>query len=90
MAVKNFMKDLIDDEIEGILKNVKMCKCEKCIDDIKAIALNNLKPRYYSTHLGEVYSKTNILATQFRVEVIKELTVASELVRHHTKHEIES
>jgi len=89
MAVKNFMEIIIDDEIDDIIQNIDMCKCDKCIDDIKAIALNNLKPRYCSTQRGEVFSKTEELRTQFRVEIIKEVIMAAEVVKTHEHHKTE-
>lgn len=86
MAVRNYMQDIIDNEIDDILKDVEMCKCDICMDDVKAIALNNLKPKYYSTHLGEVYNKTSQLSIEFRVGIIKELLIASEIVKINFKH----
>ena len=89
MPVKNYMEEIIDDEIMEIIKHIEMCKCEKCIDDIKAIALNNLEPKYFSTHKGEVYNKINELKTQFRVEIVKEVVKGTEIVKKHTMHKPE-
>jgi len=43
--VKNYMEIVVDNILKKILPDYSnLCKCEKCCDDIKAIALNNLKP----------------------------------------------
>lgn len=61
-------------------------KCDKCIDDIKAIALNNLEPIYVVSEKGNMYAKSNELNVQFRTDVIKELTEAIEIVSQNPRH----
>lgn len=87
--VKNYMEIIIDEKMPKILKNyTNICKCDKCIQDIKAIALNNLKPKYVVTEKGLVYTRTNELALQFEIDVTREIIKAIEIVSKNPKHEV--
>jgi competence protein ComFB len=85
--IKNCMEDIVNNVITTVLDDYKdICKCEKCVDDIKAIALNNLKPLYAVTSEGMVYSKMKELENQFRIDVINQLINATEMVLKNPKH----
>lgn len=87
MEVKNYMEIVVNNLLPSILKlNPDVCDCEKCKSDIKAIALNNLPPRYIATESGEVYSKINALATQFEADVINSIIQAIEIVKRSPRH----
>ncbi len=86
--IKNYMESVVDRLLPVLLKDYKdICTCDRCKDDIRAIALNGLKPLYIATDKGEVYSKINELETQFRTDAIKELTKALEIVSKNPKHD---
>ena len=87
--VKNYMEDIVDLLLPSIIKDYKdLCICRECMDDIKAITLNHLKPYYVATERGEVYTKVNELVVQFRADVIKEAIIAIENVSKNTRHTI--
>lgn len=87
--IRNCMEDIVENVITSVLDNYNnLCKCEKCIQDIKAIALNNLKPLYAVTSEGMIYSKMKELENQFRIDVINQLVNATELVIKNPKHEL--
>lgn len=85
--IKNYMEQIVDETLPTVIdKYTDMCKCEKCIDDIKAITLNNLKPLYIVTEEGAIYSKLKELEQQFKTDIISELIKAIELVSKRPKH----
>ncbi|MBU5270474.1 MAG: late competence development ComFB family protein [Clostridium cochlearium] len=85
--IKNYMEVIVDDLFPTIVDEyMDICKCDKCIDDIKAIALNNLEPIYVVSEKGNMYAKSNELNVQFRTDVIKELTEAIEIVSQNPRH----
>lgn len=85
--IKNYMEQIVEETLPTIIDNyTNICKCEKCLDDIRAMALNNLKPLYYVTEEGAVYSKLNELGQQFRTDIISELIKAIEVVSKKPKH----
>lgn len=86
--LKNLMEDIVDNALPSILKKYpKACTCKKCIIDMKAIALNNLKPQYAATENGEVYVKAaNELDLQFKSDITRELFQAIEIVSKNPRH----
>jgi len=86
-CVKNYMEHVVDLKIDAIIKSIDMCGCEKCRLDVKAIALNNLPPRYVVTSKGILYSKLNELELQFEVDVQNEIVKAAMIVKENPRHE---
>lgn len=86
--LRNYMEDAVDHIIPSVLENYSdICKCEKCILDIKAIALNKLKPMYTATINGSVYIKVNELNNQFRIDIINEIMKAIAIVSKKPRHD---
>ena len=51
--VANVVERLIDEQFPIVMKKFPdACCCSQCLSDIKALALNSLKPRYVSTDRG--------------------------------------
>lgn len=87
--IRNYMEYIVEENLPLVLdKYPGICKCEKCTDDIKAIALNNLKPLYVVTEKGAIYSRLNELNQQFKTDIISELTQAIEVVSKNPKHNL--
>ncbi len=85
--LKNYMEDIIDHLMPSVLVSYSdICKCEKCVLDIKAIALNGLKPMYTVTSNGSVYLKMNELNNQFKIDIINEVMKAIEIVSKNPRH----
>lgn len=86
MILKNYMEEVVLNLIDDVIKDVDVCKCEKCKMDIMAISLNNLPTKYVVTEKGELYSKVNLLRLQIEVDVITEITKAAMMVKQRPKH----
>jgi competence protein ComFB len=85
--VKNYMEVAVNHLLPKALEDyTNVCTCEKCLDDIKAIALNHLKPLYVVTEKGSIYAKVNEMEIQFSADVVKELVNAIEIVSKNPKH----
>lgn len=85
--LRNYMEDAINHLLPSVLENYSdICKCEKCILDIKAIALNGLKPMYTVTNDGSVYLKLNEMNNQFRIDIINGIMKAIEIVSKNPRH----
>ena len=85
--IKNYMEEVVFMLMKEVLNDIKVCKCEKCMLDIAAIALNDMPPQYIVTEKGELYSKINSLKQQFEVDVIAAITKAAVLVKRKPRHE---
>ena len=88
-TLRNYMEDCVDSAIGTVLKDMDGCKCDRCICDIKAIALNNLPPKYIVTKKGQLYTKINSLQQQFDVDIISALTRAAVIVSKGPNHDDE-
>ncbi|WP_411678742.1 late competence development ComFB family protein [Clostridium thailandense] len=87
--VNNYTEIAIDNILPDVLKKYNnICKCQKCIDDIKAIALNNLKPIYTVTEKGSIYARLNEFNTQFVTDAVTELVRAIEIVSESPHHNL--
>jgi len=82
------MEITVDRILPNLLKAFNnLCTCEKCILDIKAIALNNLPPHYVVTDKGELYSKISEMDIQYETDVMKALIDAIAKVSKNPRHE---
>jgi len=86
--IKNYMEEFVFNQMAEVLEDIKMCKCEKCIMDIAAIALNDLPPKYIVTEKGELFSKVNSLRRQFEVDIIAAIIKAAIIVKRNPRHDI--
>ena len=55
--VINVMEQMVHEKLEELLSKSDCCKCKQCMDDMRAIALNHLKPKYVSTEAGVLYTR---------------------------------
>lgn len=84
--IKNYMEEIVFNQMKDVLSDINVCTCEKCLLDIAAIALNDLPSKYIVTEKGELYSKINALAQQFEVDVVSAITKAAVLVKRNPRH----
>lgn len=88
MAIFNIMEKLVEQKIEEILPTTNCCSCQKCLDDIRAMSLNKLPPRYVSTDKGKLFSKLNSLKEkQNGVDIHIAVLSAIEFVEAHPRHD---
>ena len=85
--IKNYMEEIVFNQMKEVLTDINVCSCEKCMMDIAAIALNDLHPKYIVPEKGELYSKINALGQQFEVDVVAAITKAAVLVKRRPRHE---
>lgn len=87
MALVNVMESIIDEKLDAMLSDEKCCKCERCIEDMKAMALNQLPAKYVSTRNGELFSKLNALMRQSSIDINVAVSYAIKVVSEHPSHE---
>lgn len=88
--VKNFMEIVVDQVLGDLLNKPEeclfSCSCERCIDSIKAISLNHLKPFYITTRQGEVFGTYCTKEVQNNVNVLSEILRAKQIVEANPNH----
>jgi competence protein ComFB len=91
LRLVNVMEIQVLETIEDILRNYQeICRCERCKLDIAAIALNKLSPSYVVTAEGEVLLRVSSLKQQNKVDIIRAVTEAIDIVSnkpHHLREE---
>lgn len=86
MALINIMEGFVEERIEDMLRNENCCNCERCIEDMKAIALNRLPAKYVSTHNGELFSKLDSMIRQNAVDINIAVAEAIYMVAKRPSH----
>ena len=84
----NMMEHFVDERVSELLAHYDCCKCEICVEDIKAYALNRLPAKYVSTVNGELFTRiTQELECQpivdLDVAIIKAIQHVSSNPRHN-------
>jgi competence protein ComFB len=83
----NCMEHLVDEQLKEYIKDKGICACDKCIIDMKAYALNKLPAYYIISEKGYIYNKIDQMKVQFRVDVLKYIIEAVEIVSKYPRHE---
>ncbi len=90
VELKNYMEVSVEHFLPNLLRAFPdICQCEHCLMDIKAIALNSLKPHYVVTGKGEFYSKLSEMNLQYETDILKALIDAINIVSKNPRHGVE-
>ena len=91
--IKNYAEVLVERTLDNLLKNdqeyANICKCDQCINDIKAKALNNIKPYYVTGKIGEVFCEFDMLEIQNNANIVMEVAKAIVHINANTKHNLQ-
>ena len=87
--LKNEAELLVIREMEQQLKSESddMCRCNDCIVDIAAIALNTVKPLYRFSLLGTLYASQAMTEQTYADSVKKAVAFAIKKVKKNPSHE---
>ena len=83
---KNIMETLVIDEVNRCINNLDMCTCPTCRNDLIALTLNALPPKYVNTEKGAALSKVQRLSVDFQAQVITGIASAAEIVKKYPRH----
>jgi len=74
----NIMEKIVDEIYEDILETheINFCDCPKCREDVKAIVLNEITPKYVSTDKGLAISKAEMMEVQLRIDILDKIVKA--------------
>lgn len=88
MTTGNLLENVVENEIEEVLaEREEVCGCDQCRDDILALVLSNLKPRYAGSEEGKVIlESTDISSEQTRMDIFKEILQAIKKVKETPHH----
>lgn len=81
----NITERLVLNKLDATLKKMNCCRCDRCKQDIVAIALNNAKPMYVVSTKDVINQKVHIMnemGSEITTEVIKAVLVVRKNPRH--------
>ncbi len=81
----NVTEKLVLNKLDATLKKMNCCRCDRCKEDIVAIALNNLKPKYVVANRDYIKQKVhdfNEIGSEVTTEVIKAVLTVRKNPRH--------
>ena len=81
----NVTEKLVLNKLDATLRKMNCCRCDRCKEDIVAIALNNLKPRYIVATKEDIKQKiheSQEVGSEVTTEVIKAVLVVRKNPRH--------
>ena len=87
--LKNEAENLVIEELENQLKAQKgtICRCNTCVLDMAAMALNAVKPLYHVSLLGTQYSAQAMKDASYAASLKTMVTKAIEKVRKNPAHD---
>ena len=81
----NFMEELAENVLDGLLAKDREDFSARAIQDIKALALNRLWPMYATTDAGKDYLKKVVEEDHIEKDVVRELRAAMDIVRSNPR-----
>lgn len=79
---EDVVKEVLEEELE---KDDEICKCQDCVLDIVAFALNNIKPIYKTSLTGSLYAKT-VRHTEYFEAAREAVKYAIDVVKKNPSH----
>lgn len=84
----NVMQVLVEENAERYIKLFGLCPCNRCVADVKAVALNNLQPKYVVMPEGEVVPRISVYEGRFISAVTAQLLRACNVVHENPRHDL--
>ena len=88
--LKNEAENLVLDELGRQLDGYteKVCRCNECIVDMAAMALNNVRPLYRVSLLGTLYAATAKEHKAYTDSITEAVAAAIKKVHSNPGHEV--
>jgi competence protein ComFB len=87
--LKNEAEQMVLHELEKQLEHqpAELCRCNECVVDMAAIALNTVKPLYRFSLLGTLYAAQAMNEQAYADSVQQAVIMAIEKVRQNPSHD---
>ena len=84
----NVMQVLVEEKAPKYVKMFGLCDCKRCLEDVKALALNHLPPKYVVMAENEMIPKLTFYEGKYSSDITAQLLKACSKVAerpHHTR-----
>lgn len=85
----NVMETLVEEKAMKYIDMFGLCKCPRCVADVKALALNRLDAKYVVMHAGEEIPRISLYEGKFSAAVTAQLLSACKIVLENPRHDRE-
>lgn len=87
-SYENYAEIQVKNTLKNVLKQYpNICTCKKCINDMSALALNSVKPKYVVSETGKIYAcALSEINKQECVSITAEVIKAVEIVSSNPRH----
>ncbi|MGF1667112.1 MAG: late competence development ComFB family protein [Acidimicrobiia bacterium] len=87
MRPHNYVEDHVFELADRLTAaDAEFCGCEKCLTDVSAYALSQLKPAYASSEVGRAMTAAKIEAPAVHAEITAKVVEAIKAVKEHPRH----
>ena len=87
-ACENIMQLLVEEKADHYMGLFGLCRCSRCRNDVLALALNQLPPKYVVMPVHELTSRLSIYEGRFSSAVTAQILRACKEVLEHPRHDI--
>ena len=82
----NVMQLLVEEKAEKYMRLYGLCCCPRCVIDVKALALNNLPPKYVVMHKGDMVPRITVYEGRYNAVITAQLMQACTSVQKAPHH----
>ena len=82
----NVMPVLVEEKAPKYVQMFGLCSCERCMEDVKAITLNHLPPKYVVLERGDMVPRLTVYENKFSSDITAQLLQACKLVMERPHH----
>lgn len=87
MRPHNHVEDEVFDIADRLTAaDAEFCGCEKCLTDVSAYALSQLKPAYATGDVGRAFTAIKLEAPAAQAEITVKVVEAIKAVKDHPRH----
>ena len=82
----NVMQVLVEEKAPSYAQMFGLCSCDRCLEDVKALTLNNLPSKYVVLEPGDRIPRLTVYEGRFASDITAQLLQACKLVMAHPHH----
>lgn len=82
----NIVEGLVRNKLATTMRRLGMCTCEKCLNDVTALALNMLPPCYVVSDTGKLYAKLNSYEKQYAADLLSAIAKSCLQIKKNPRH----
>ena len=87
LGYMNVMQVLVEEKAPKYIKMFGLCSCDRCLEDVKALTLNSLPPKYVVVERGDMIPRLTVYESKFSSDITSQLLQACKLVMERPHHD---